>query len=139
MKISSEEKDKERFQSKIEIDSSGCWNWKGSNWANGTLRFKAQGKDIPARRYSFMISKGEIPSEMIVTQTCKNPKCVNPDHLTLITAQESSLQRSHATKTHCAQGHLLEGDNLYIRAGRDGKTKRSCRICRQASDKKLRG
>ena len=39
-------------------------------------------------------------------------------------------------KTHCPKGHLLEGDNLVKSALKQGK--RSCRICRNAYDKKRR-
>ena len=45
--------------------------------------FSVLGKTIPASRYSFMMHNGNVADHEVVTQTCFNPSCVNPEHLEL--------------------------------------------------------
>ena len=45
--------------------------------------FSVLGRTIPASRYAFMMYRGEVSNHEVVTQTCFNPSCVNPEHLEL--------------------------------------------------------
>jgi len=105
----------------IRTDKTGeCWNWKNNIKKNGygTLT-------VHAHRLSFLIFKGPIPKGMVLNHKCKNRKCVNPDHLEVVTIKENTIEKDsnsksaiNSRKTHCPRGHPY---NL--------KTKRGERRC----------
>jgi hypothetical protein len=58
---------------------SRCWVWTGSKDRDGYGRFSVKGKSILSHRFSFLISTGESPEQ--VMHKCNNPSCVRPNHL----------------------------------------------------------
>jgi len=78
-------KDKERFLKKVDQSEAHtkCHIWLASKNKTGHGMFSVLGRTIPASRYSFMMFKGEVATHEVVTQTCFNPSCVNPEHLEL--------------------------------------------------------
>ena len=59
---------------------------------------------------------------------------MNPEHLRLLTPLEH--RRAHgpnanALKTHCDAGHEFTPENTYLWTGKDGSTRRKCRICKR--------
>ena len=76
---------KDRFLKKVDQSESHtkCHIWLASKNKTGHGMFSVMGKTIPASRYSFMMYKGEVADHEVVTQTCFNPSCVNPEHLEL--------------------------------------------------------
>ena len=76
---------KDRFLKKVDQSEAHtkCHIWLASKNKTGHGMFSVMGKTIPASRYSFMMYKGEVASHEVVTQTCFNPSCVNPEHLEL--------------------------------------------------------
>lgn len=89
----------EKFNNKILIDlESNCWNWTGSHHKEkpGFLPyglFSFQRKNYLAHRFSYMINKGEIPKGLCVLHKCDNPKCVNPEHLSLGTHMDNTIDK----------------------------------------------
>ena len=81
-----EEKDEERFWSKVE-KTEGCWNWIGSK-RNGYGRFKLDGNTWRAHRLLWTHCFGIIDDGIDVRHKCTG-KCVNPDHLELGTSQDN--------------------------------------------------
>ena len=82
----------ERFWEKV--DKSGdCWLWQAGCFNNGYGQFhtKRNGKWGPmsAHRWAFIDAGGTIAKHMQLHHTCNNPRCVNPDHLVPVTAQEN--------------------------------------------------
>jgi hypothetical protein len=64
---------------------------------------------------------------------CRNPPCVNPDHLEAVTPRENYLRgispwAVNARKTHCPAGHPYDENNTYV----NSKGCRVCRACRRA-------
>lgn len=67
------EQDLERLFNKIN-KTSDCWLWTGSK----NFHFRVGNTILSARRFLF---EGKLLPKHIIVSTCKNPRCVNPNHL----------------------------------------------------------
>jgi hypothetical protein len=110
---------------------SGCWLWPGAlNAVGGYGVCGESGKGMPSRLVHVQVyehERGSVPDGLELDHLCRMRRCANPAHLEPVTHLENMRRGFHATKTHCAQGHLLSGDNL-----RSSKRQRACRACHQA-------
>lgn len=112
-----------------------CWEWTGAIAMNGYSKTKLNFKYTSGHRAFFEHYKGPISPGLQIDHLCKNKRCVNPEHLEMVTPRENSA-RSPGTistinrhKLECNSGHLLSGDNLYMTP--DGR--RQCRSCKTAA------
>ena len=74
-------------------NETGCWVWQGPIGADGYGRKYADGKCVLARRWYYELDAGEIEAGLFISPTCRNPACVNPDHMKAITASEKAALR----------------------------------------------
>lgn len=124
----------ERFWEKVERAGPGeCWNWTGWNGHKGYGRIWVDGAGRPAHRVSYELAKGPIPEGLVIDHLCRNPGCVNPDHLEPVTQAENNRRGIGITsvnlrKTHCIHGHAFDAENTMVDA--DGH--RRCRACHRA-------
>lgn len=84
-----------------------------------------------AHRYAYRLWVGEIPDGMEVHHRCRNPLCVRPDHLEIVTPRRNAeLERMRT----CREGHdLADPQNcLWDKLGR----RRGCIICHRAKARK---
>jgi hypothetical protein len=122
----------QRVIDKISVDSDGCWNWTASLTADGYGHLWWQGTMTTAHRTVYELTAGALPDGMVLDHLCRNRRCVNPDHMRVVTRKQNSLENSesvtavNAAKTHCHHGHAL--DMTYP----DGR--RWCRTCKRMSD-----
>lgn len=102
----------ESFFDGFEIAESGCWEWQ---------KFKSKGygklRNLRAHRFSYEMMVGPIPEGKVLDHICKNPSCVNPDHLEPVTQFENIMRgegwgAKNARRTHCDRGHAYEGQRL---------------------------
>lgn len=122
----------------IQVDAStGCWNWQlfkndgyGRMWvgsrSDGTRRFDR------AHRVAYRELVGPIPEGLELDHLCRNPSCVNPEHLEPVTSRTNLLRSEapsahQARQTHCKRGHEFTAENTYV----DKKRKRYCIECRR--------
>lgn len=130
-----------RFMAKVDKDQHkrcndhGCWMWTAGT-TNGAGMFWLMGGYEVAHRLSYENYIGPIPDDMIVKHTCPstdkdNRRCVNPDHLILISRREwATTQNNKRRSTHCPQGHEYTEENTYWR-----KQGRRCKQCHLAYNK----
>ena len=119
----------ERFWSKV--DKSGeCWLWTASKDRNGYGHFAVNNTPLLAHRLAYQELIGPIPTEQELDHLCRNPSCVNSEHLRAISHRENILCGNtqpalNARKTRCIHGHAFDQKNTYRRRG----GKRMCREC----------
>lgn len=130
----------ERFLSRVKLQPNGCWEWQGCLSDGGYGRFWCQEGVAPAHHFLYELILGAIPQGFELDHLCKNCKCVNPDHLEVVTHREN-VQRGlfpelarqrQLSKTHCPYGHPYDRVNTYIKP--NGK-ERDCRTCRKRRQK----
>lgn len=141
----------ERFWAKVSKDTigTGCWEWTGAtnNHGYGSIWEVRDGKGhiAVAHRVSWKLAGRELPgwkneTGLVLDHMCRNPRCVNPDHLRIVTYRDNSRVNSgspHAINsqmTHCKKcGNAYAGENLAIVRGYDKKKRpiqtRTCLTC----------
>lgn len=122
-----------RFWSKvgIDLDLDKCWDWRGSfrrkyGRFNVTVS-KGKDKDFSSHRIAYYISNGIDPADKIVMHKCDNPKCVNPNHLSLGTNKDNTndMMNKGRGKKQFKNGEnhkgskLTKEDVLFIRENLD--------------------
>jgi hypothetical protein len=120
------------YLKKIIKHSDGCWDWVGAITAGyGTIR--VEGKHVPTHRFVYeKLKKVKIPSGYVIDHLCKNTRCVNPDHLEVVTHGENTSRGIHQQRKYCKHGHELTDDNVYIYKSDGG---RRCLTCRKHYEK----
>jgi len=124
----------ERFWAKV--DASGdCWEWTASKHKDGYGLFRPHSNETMTRAHQFAWTTlvGPVPEGLELDHLCRNPACVNPDHLEPVTHRENMRRTSATTvwvkkaareRTHCPQNHEYSGDNVIMDGGY-----RKCRTC----------
>lgn len=72
------------------IADGDCIIWHGAT--AGKFKYgqlKVNGRMQRCHRLAYQVSKGEIPSGMLVMHTCDRPACINPEHLVLGTQKNN--------------------------------------------------
>ncbi len=123
----------------VKENPNGCMEWTGAIRDNGYASATVDYKSILVHRYMYEQKVGPIPKGMHIDHLCRNRRCVNVNHMEVVTPRENVLRgigisALNAKKTHCLRGHALFGDNIYIPPNRPNR--RYCRICQRSRDSK---
>lgn len=129
---------KERFDQRVRrTDNTGCWMWTGAKTVAGYgILCTGRRQRIYAHRFAVETFRGQIPDGFDVDHLCRNPGCVNPEHLEAVTHIENvrrgttaAVARArHASRTHCKHGHAFTSENTVMKPYRHG-TYRHCLAC----------
>jgi hypothetical protein len=131
----------DRIMANVRQDPGGCWVWQGETNISGYGRLELSGrpnrKRVLAHRLSYEVFVGPIPAGLHLDHLCRNPPCVNPEHLEPVTCRENLLRSPitvaavNAQKTHCVRGHEFSDGNTILEPRPNGSV-RKCRTCARA-------
>lgn len=119
----------DRFWSKVDKTSNtnGCWEYQGLQHPFGYGRFTNKGRTYLAHRLSFILHNGEITSKDILLHACDNPKCVNPNHLSVgtrsLNAQDRTQKGRSVRGEQISNSRFTDQDILAIRSSTDSISK----------------
>lgn len=123
----------ERFESKyIPEPNTGCWLWIGSSARGGYGAFLKNSHQCYAHRVSYELYRGPIPLGLSLDHLCREPSCVNPNHLEAVTHRENMLRGVNKNVLlHragvCYNGHKIIGENALISSGI--RVRVQCKTC----------
>lgn len=117
----------------------GCWRWTGCTDPVGYgRRSRKLGGSSLVHRTVFIALRGDPGRHFVLDHLCRNPACVNPDHLEPVTIQENCRRGSGSHPgVHCKMGHEYTPENTHRRSdgftkGGERKYKRVCATCARA-------
>lgn len=128
----------ERFWTKVQ-KTDDCWMWTGAKVKGGYGNFYWEGRYNSPHRLLWTWLHGAVPDGLEVDHVCHDPavcpggptcphrRCVNPEHLALVTGKENSARTRNARLNYCKYRHRLTPENTYDRPGWAGR--RGCRTC----------
>ena len=105
-----------------EVDSRGCWNWRGALNKKGYGALNFRGSHILPHRAAYQVWIGPIPDQFVVMHSCDNPRCINPEHLSVGTTADNNQDRDQQGRFNALKGSkngnakLSENDVREIRA-----------------------
>lgn len=127
----------ERALTNYDVTELGCWEHRNKptdRW--GYRMFRVGGKSRPAHRAFYEHHVGPIPDGLQIDHLCRNPACVNPDHLEPVTPKENMARSSvPRVDNRCRRGHEMTAENTRWVHASDGRTWSQCRACARESNK----
>jgi hypothetical protein len=110
---------------------SRCWEWQGSGLQDGYGQFRIEVRGVGLLKMphncAWVLAGGELPPKGFdLHHLCGNPRCVNPNHLAMVT--RAGHRRQHTViiiSATCPRGHLFDEETPLI----DSKGYRRCREC----------
>jgi hypothetical protein len=118
---------------RIQEKEGGCWEWDGEMDESYRAITKIGGHHCRVHRLLYTLLVRGIGPGMDLHHECRNPWCVNPEHMRPMTRREHQSEHldlveargSKKPKTHCKRGHEFTVENTWMR--KEGN--RVCRIC----------
>lgn len=80
-----------------------CWIWKLTPTTNGYAQVRINNKGLRAHRVAYEEKFGPIPHGLVIDHLCRQPMCVNPDHLEAVT-QGENIRRGWKRTRHPERG-----------------------------------
>lgn len=88
---------------------NGCWHWTGAKCGSGygTIKVGKKRRQMLSHRLAWLLTHHSLPDERLVLHGCDNRICVNPEHLSLGTHLDNSIDcqsKGRRAKTTWATG-----------------------------------
>ena len=128
-----------------------CIEWTGAldRWGYGKMKVKDEfGKirTVGPHRAAWLATHGRIEGDLVIDHLCRNPKCINSEHLRLVTNAVNTLAGDHSSKKGrsgrkrgakpgCSK-HGLEEGRWYT--CKDIYRQWSCLICKREYQRRVR-
>lgn len=87
---------KKKLRYRIDPET-GCWVWLLCINTDGYAQQFYKGKTTTVHKLYYEMVYGEVPEGFELDHTCKNRRCVNPEHMEVVTHTEN-IRRSSRTK-----------------------------------------
>jgi hypothetical protein len=115
------------------VQADGCWLWQGAiDWV-GYGEVWWRGKRHRAHRAVYQELRHTLQDGTELDHVCRVKRCVNPDHLEIVTHAENLRRHYAASVVACPKGHLYDEANIYRDHG-----KRRCRECMREQQRRRR-
>lgn len=85
-----------RQRENYDVVASGCWMFRGAQPGSYGKVTLDDGSQELAHRYYYIEFKGPIPLGCLIDHVCRQPACVNPEHLEAVIPAEN-VRRGDAT------------------------------------------
>lgn len=118
------------------LHENGCWEWAGSRQHDGYGVIRRDKTADMAHRLMYERSKGPVPDGMHLDHLCRNPWCVNPDHLEAVPPRVNILRGVGASAVNAKRIKCKHGHENWSTFMRNGYMVRDCLTC--AHDNYLR-
>lgn len=112
----------------------GCVEWRGATTGGYGQVWVADRKKLDyVHRVIYETLVAPIPDGLVIDHLCKNRRCVNINHLEVVTRNENSRRgSSKLANTHCYRGHRFTKETTAM----NNRGWRICKICNRANVKK---
>jgi hypothetical protein len=95
---------------------TGCWEWTGHLHRTGYGMASYNGKFCLVHRVFYSYFKGPINSHQPLDHLCRNPRCVNPEHLEQVSQRENTRRglstKLTSTTVENIRNEYLSGDTM---------------------------
>lgn len=136
--------DKERLRPRL-LDrirlENDCWVWTGAVNFEGYARLRVRGHKSKwaIHRASYEVFVGPIPEGLTIDHLCRNPSCINPEHLEPV-PMVVNIKRGfgigmlNAMRTACCRGHEFVPGSYNMAKTRTSEFRR-CLVCRRETER----
>lgn len=102
-----------------------CLVWTGHLEKSGYGVLGVQGKKMKAHRFAWERSRGKIPAGLFIDHICHNRRCVNVQHLRLVTTKQNAenLRGARIDNKTGVRGVSLANGSYVVRVKHLGKTR----------------
>jgi hypothetical protein len=113
------------------VDRSGeCWIWTSSRDKDGYGVYRVGKHKRRAHRVSLELVGRPVPDGMVTDHLCRNPSCVRPDHLDIVTGAENNRRGASPAAFNAAKERCDCGAEFVREGYKSRPNKRVCRACR---------
>lgn len=76
----------------LSVEVGECWEWQGAVQSTSTTPMIRYGKSSISVARALAIEAGKPVKGLFATNTCRNPSCVNPDHVVVTTRRALNIK-----------------------------------------------